>query len=318
VRVAVLGLGSAGSRHAANLLALGHEVTGFDPSGRDTPASVTRAETGLDAIRWAEAVVVASPNALHAAQTLAVLEEGRHVLVEKPLATRVDDAVAIADASERSGLVCAVAMNLRFHAALETLRSLVAEGRLGALLLAEAVFGFDLRRWRPDSDYRESYSARADLGGGIVFDAVHELDYLLWLLGPVATVSAETDRLSQLEIDVEDVAVALLRFRSGALGTVSVNFFEPSYRRGCVLVGAEAVARWDWGEDSIEVSDADGATVVAAAGDVPQTYVDVARDFAEAVQAGRAPRTTCREGLEAVRVADAVKRSAADGRRIVL
>ena len=318
MRIAVLGLGSAGSRHAANLLALGHEVTGFDPSGRGTPAGVPGAETELEAIRWAEAVVVASPNALHAGQALAALAEGRHVLVEKPLATTVDDAVAIAEASGRSRLVCAVAMNLRFHAALETLRSLVAEGRLGTLLLAEAVFGFDLRRWRPESDYRESYSARADLGGGIVFDAVHELDYLLWLLGPVATVSAETDRLSQLEIDVEDVALALLRFRSGALGPVSFNFFEPSYRRGCVLVGADAVARWDWSRDSIEVSDADGATVVVAAGDVAQTYVDVASDFAEALQLGRAPRTTCREGLEAIRVADAVKRSAAEGRRIEL
>jgi predicted dehydrogenase len=298
VRLALLGLGSAGSRHARNGLALGHEVIGFDPFRRGTPEGVLRADSELEAIRRAEAVVVASPNALHAAQSLVALDEGRHALVEKPLATNAEDAIDVAEAAEQSGLVCAVAMNLRCHAALTALKALVDEGRIGTPRLAEAVFGYDLRRWRPDSDYRESYSARADLGGGIVLDAVHELDYLLWLLGSVAAVSAEADRVSELEIDVED--------------------FEPSYRRGCVLVGSDAVARWDWGRDSIEVRDSEGATEVAAGGDFADTYVEVLRDFLEAVATGRAPRTTCREGVEAVSIAEAVKRSSAEGRRIAL
>jgi len=318
VRLAVLGLGSAGSRHARNLLALGHDVVAFDPSAREAPAGVARVESEQEAIQAAAAVVVASPNALHAAQAVAAIDEGRHVLVEKPLATTVEDAVAVERAAARSGLVCGVAMNLRFHGALETLKALLAAGRLGTPRLAEAVFGYDLRRWRPDSDYRESYSARAELGGGIVLDAVHELDYLLWLLGPVASVAAETDRVSALEIDVEDVALTLLRFRSGALGTVSLNFFEPAYRRGCVLVGDDAVARWDWGSDEIEVRDGDGGTDSLPAGDVAQTYADVVRDFVDAVESGGAPRTPCREGVEAVRVAEAIKRSAAEGRRIAL
>jgi len=318
VRLAVLGLGSAGSRHARSLLALGHDVVAFDPSPREAPAGVARVESEQEAIRAAAAVVVASPNALHAAQAIAALEEGRHVLVEKPLATTVEDAVAVQRAAARSELVCGVAMNLRFHGALETLKALLAAGRLGTPRLAEAVFGYDLRRWRPDSDYRESYSARAELGGGIVLDAVHELDYLLWLLGPIASVAAETDRVSALEIDVEDVALALLRFRSGTLGTVSLNFFEPAYRRGCVLVGTDAVARWDWGSDEVEVRDGDGGTDSLPAGDVARTYADVVRDFVDAVESGGAPRTPCQEGVEAVRVAEAIKRSAAEGRRIAL
>jgi predicted dehydrogenase len=301
------------------LLALGHEVIGFDPGGASPPDGVASADGQLDAIRRAEAVVIASPNALHAAQSLESLGERRHVLVEKPLATTLDDARAVARAAGAGGLVCAVAMNLRFHPALVTLKQLVETGRLGTPHLAEAVFGFDLSRWRPGTDYRQSYSARSELGGGIVLDAVHELDYLQWLLGPVRSVAAETGHVSELDVDVEDVALAVLRFRSGALGTVSVNFFEPAYRRGCVLVGADAVATWTWGSDGIEVRGADGTReLVSAAGEVDETYIAVVRDFVEAVATGRTPETSVDEGVEVVRLADAVKRSAAEGRRIVL
>jgi predicted dehydrogenase len=318
VKVAVLGLGSAGSRHARNLLALGHDVVAFDPSPREAPAGVVLVESEQEAIRTSVAVVVASPNVLHAAQAVAALDEGRHVLVEKPLAITAEDALAVEQAALRGGLTCGVAMNLRFLGALEAFKALLAAGRLGTPRLAEAVFGYDLRRWRPDSDYRESYSARSELGGGIVLDAVHELDYLLWLLGPIASVAAETDRVSTLEIDVEDVALALLRFRSGAVGTVSLNFFEPAYRRGCVLVGTDAVARWDWGSDEILVRDGDGATDSLPAGDIEQTYADVVCDFVDAVESGGVPRTSCQEGVEAVRVAEAIKQSASEGRRIAL
>jgi predicted dehydrogenase len=317
VKIAVLGLGSAGSRHARNLLELGHEIVGFDPGAAHPPDTVARAHSAEEAVRSAEAVVVATPSALHAEHALLAVRLGKHVLVEKPVATSAKDAEEIADAADRAGVTCAVAMNLRFHPPLEALKRLVDEGRLGTPYLAETAFGYDLRLWRPGTDYRESYSARADLGGGILLDAVHELDYLLWLLGPVATVAAETARVSELEIDVEDVALALLRFDSGALATVSVNFVEPAYRRGCVLVGSDAVARWSWGRDAIELSGREGPFQhVAAAGEFADTYVAVARDFVESVETGRAPQTPCAEGVETIRVAQAIKLSAAEGKRV--
>ncbi|MHB1244619.1 MAG: Gfo/Idh/MocA family oxidoreductase, partial [Gaiellaceae bacterium] len=79
-----------------------------------------------------------------------------------------------------------------------------------------------------------------------------------------------------------------------------------------------AVARWDWGSDELEVRDGDGGTDSLPAGDVAPTYADVVRDFVDAVESGGAPRTPCPDGVEAVRLADAIKRSAAEGRRIAL
>lgn len=316
MRVTVLGLGSAGRRHAENLLARGHSVTGFDPGPAEAPEEVRRvADLGV-ALDGAEAVVVASPNVHHADQAIAVLERGLPVLVEKPLAIDVGAARRVVDLARDMEVPCGVAMNLRFHPAMIALRELLESGELGTIHLAQVSFGYDLRRWRKRGDYRRSYSARSDLGGGIVLDAIHEIDELLWLLGPVETVSAECAQVSDLEVDVEDLAVALLRFRTGALGLVDLNFFETAYRRGCLLVGERATARWDWAGATITVEGEDPARRLEVPAEVKDTYVAVLDDFLESVAGGAPTRTSFEEGFAAVRVCEAIKRAGAEGRRL--
>jgi predicted dehydrogenase len=315
VRVSVLGLGSAGARHARLLIELGYEVIGFDPLAAP-PDGVEMTDSPEAAIARGDATIVAGPSSLHAEHALAALKLGKPTLVEKPLATTVADARSVVDAADEAGATCGVAMNLRFHPASLELKRLVDEGELGTVHFAQASFGYNLRLWHPDADYRNSYSARADLGGGIVLDAIHELDYLLWLLGPISWVSAETAHVSDLEIDVEDIAVVALRFESGALGSVDLNFFEPAYRRGCTLVGSEAVTRWDWSRETVVVqSETADERVIDVGCDLGGTYEAELADFIEAVENRGAPRTSAREGLAALCLAEAVRESALAGRR---
>jgi predicted dehydrogenase len=318
LRIAVLGQGSAGRRHAEDLAALGCEVVVYDPE-REAVAG-RRADSAEAAVGATDAVVVASPTSLHPEQALLAIDRGRPVLVEKPLAAEVADAERIAARAQAAGLVSSgVAMNLRFHAGVLGLRELIDSGSLGHVLYAAASFGFDLRRWRPTEDYRQTYSARAELGGGIVLDAIHELDLVLWLLGPVASVAAETARTDVLDADVEHIAASVLRLRSGALVVVDVNFVEASYRRGILVAGTNATATWDWGAGHVVVRDASGGERRLPAGhDVRDTYRAEIADFVEAVAVGRRPRTTLSEGADAVRLAQAVKRSARDGERVRL
>jgi spore coat polysaccharide biosynthesis protein SpsF len=318
-RVAVLGLGSIGSRHARNLLELGHQVVGFDPERTpDTPAVEPAASVGA-AIAAADAVVIASPTSMHAEHALAALREGRPVLVEKPLAAAVSDAEQVARVAGERGLTCGVAMNLRFHPGVRKLRELLAAGRLGTTLYAQISCGSDLRGWHPGRDYRSSYSARASLGGGVVWDSIHELDYLTWLLGPAASITAEVAHASELEIDVEDIGLALVRLASGSLASVDLTYFDPAYRRGCLLVGSQASASWDWAQATIEVRSAEaGVETIAVPGEVADTYVAEVQDFLEAANDGRASSTTVQEGAATVRLADALFTSAREGRRVAL
>ena len=319
MKVAVIGLGSAGARHARILLDLGHEVVGFDPVGSPPHEGVELSDTLEAAIGRADAVIVASPNSLHAEQALAALEQRKPVLVEKPLAVTVVDAERVAGAADRTRAVCGVAMNLRFHPGVLELKRLVEEGVLGDVRFVQASFGYDLRRWHPDSDYRLGYSARSDLGGGIVLDAIHELDYLLWLFGAVDSVTAEVAHVSDLEIDVEDIAVAVLRFASGTVGAVDLNFFEPAYRRGCLVVGSNAVARWDWKQETVTLSrhGADDA-ISDVRCDLAQTYRAELVDFVQSIERAEDPSASADAALAALRLADAIKRSARSGHRIRL
>jgi predicted dehydrogenase len=210
-------------------------------------------------------------------------------------------------------------MNLRFHPAIRALRELVSDGRLGAIRYAQVSSGSDLRTWRPGTDYRGSYSARSDLGGGVVRDSIHELDYLTWLLGPATSVTAEVARASDLEIDVEDLGLALVRLASGALASIDLTYLDPVYRRGCLLVGADATACWDWNKGTIEIAAPNRhPDTLDVTSEVSDTYLAEMRDFLDAVRTARPPCTSAAEGAAVVRLADALLRSAQAGRRVTL
>jgi len=294
---------------------LGHSVVAYDPEDYPLTAKIVAAASAAEAVAAADAAVIASPSASHADHAASVLAAGRPVLVEKPLATSVAEGHRLVELAHRRGAVAGVAMNLRFHPGVLLLKELLKEGRLGRPLLGKAWFGYDLRQWRPGSDYRRSYSARADLGGGILLDAVHELDYLTWLLGPVAELSARMEHVSNLETDVEDLVLAMLKFETGALGSVDLNFFEPAYRRGCLIAGADAAASWDWNLGTVTVRRAGlSDETIAVPGDVEATYRAELVDFLDAVEEDREPRASLEAGVAVLRVVEAIRESSAQRR----
>lgn len=316
MRVAVLGQGSIGRRHAGSLLELGHEVVAWDPVA-EIVAGAHRAQSAEEALSGAEAAIVASPSSAHAEQAGLALEHGCHVLVEKPLALTVEHAAPLVEAADRGGLVLGVAMNLRFHPGVRAVRDAVASGAVGTPLVARAWFGSWLPGWRPGVDYRASYSARRNLGGGVLLDAIHEIDYLTWVLGPVSEVSARLATVSDLEIDVEDVAQLQLAFASGAQGSVTLDYLDRSYDRGCRVVGSAGSVLWSWPERRVVLFPEDGAgEVLDIESDAAPTYAAEMAAFIEAVETGAPVSTSGEEGLHALAVVDAARRADTTGGRV--
>lgn len=251
-RLLVIGCGSIGTRHATNARALGVTalaVTDPDRTRRDHLAAATGAAafaTLDEALQWGPTVaVVCSPPAMHLDAALACANVGCHLLIEKPLAAAVAGLDALDAAVAARGVRAVVAYQLRFHAAVVRMRELVQSGAIGALLAIRAEYGQYLPAWRPARDYRDTYTAQAALGGGILLDGSHEIDYVRWLAGEVAAVSATTARLSDLEMDVEDTAALIVRFRTRAIGEIHLDCVQRGYSRRCVLIGSEATVRWD-------------------------------------------------------------------------
>lgn len=316
MRVAVLGQGSIGRRHAGNLLDLGHDVVAWDPVA-GVLDGVTSAMSPEAALAAADAAVVASPSSDHAAQARLALEHGCHVLVEKPLALTAQEIPPLADLADERGLVLGVAMNLRFHPAVIALHDAVTSGAIGRPLVARAWFGSWLPGWRPGTDYRQSYSARRDLGGGVLLDAIHEIDYLTWILGPVASVAAKLTTVSDLEIDVEDLAQLQLTWASGTEGVLSLDYLDRSYDRGCRIIGSEGTTSWSWSDGRVLVAAASGETVVTTVpADVTSTYpAEIEAFLADAIGTGR-PATTADAALHATQVVEAARRSNETQRRV--
>lgn len=310
-RACVLGQGSIGTRHAENLRADGLDVVTFDPRSTTGATSAATALSGVDVC------IVASPTALHAEHALLAIGAGVPVLVEKPLAHDADAARAIERAAVASDVPVGVAMNLRFHPGVRAVRE--AAATIGAIHRADIFCGSWLPGWRPGTDYRQTYSARRDQGGGVLLDAIHEIDYALWILGPVRTVRATLARVSDLELDVEDAVVLVLGLASGALVTVTLDYLDRAYHRGARLVGGDGTVEWDWAAERVRVHRQDATATVPAAGDAGPTYTAELRAFLAAVVAGEPPPVGVQDGIRALEVVDAARASARqDGRRVEL
>ena len=310
--VLVVGSGSIGARHARNLASLGAEVFLADPDA--SRAAEVAAEVGATPVEFSslmfaerDAVVVASPTGAHVAQASAALAAGARVLVEKPLVVTLDDFAAIEADAER----IMVGYNLRLHQPIEQLMEMVHGGNVGDILNARLWFGFWLPDWRPGSDYRESYSARSALGGGVLLDAIHELDLLVWLANGDAfdVVGAVVERLGPLEIDVEDTVAALLQHHDGWVADIALDYLSRSYRRGIEVVGTAGTARLDWARQVVELEGSDGVRSWPATTPVSASYEREAERFLAFVD-GAPPVVGGAEGAQSVRLADAIRSAA--------
>lgn len=323
LEVAVLGLGSIGQRHAALAVAQGAAVRAYDPAQRSAPEGVRLVGSADAALDGAAAAIIASPTSVHVEHAELALDHGCHLLVEKPLATTALAAAGIVERAERERRLLAVAMNLRFHTGPGQVKQLVDSGAVGRPLLAHFTFGSYLPEWRPNEDYRDSYSARSELGGGVLLDVVHEIDYALWVLGDVRALSAVVAKVSDLELDVEDMATIQLEFESGAVASMDLDYLDRSYRRGCRIVGSEGSVAWSWHLEHVVRYGPDGSEDLRPTpSDVTPTYVAQMKAFLAAVRDGTGIAATQlvdgTQGHRALEVVDAARLSADEGRRVSL
>jgi len=323
-RVLVIGGGSIGQRHIRNLQALGVKDIMACDSRPDRLAEVQE-RYGVCAVGDLEKaldenptiVFVTTPTALHIESALQAARLGCDLFIEKPLSHSPDKIRDLLEAIRMRNLVCLVGCNMRFHPAIATIKEVVERGTIGPVLSVRVQAGSYLPDWHPWEDYRRGYSANAHLGGGVILDGIHEIDYLCWILGDVDTVTCLAGKVSALEIDTEDVAEILLRFRSGAIAEIHLDYVQRAYGRSCQLIAQEGTLVWDFGDETVRLYRA--ATkrwevIREDRGfDFNRTYVDEVRHFLACVAARSKPIQDAADGARALRIALAAKQSALEG-----
>ncbi len=258
IKVLVVGAGSIGRRHIANLLNLGVEVSCYSYRG----GSVYGAEpvTDLQAALQSDfdAVVIANKTDQHMDVAIRAAYEGKHLFIEKPIATSLAGSEELQNIVQQSSLVVEAGFMLRLHPNLLWIKQSLEQGVLGDVMYLSASVGQWLPDWRPESDYRTSYSAFRNSGGGVIFDLIHELDLVYWLTGEIAEVSAMTRNVESLAIETEAIAQVGLRLKSGVLAQVHLDYVRPAYSRRLEIVGARGILSWDYLSNKVFLTREDG------------------------------------------------------------
>jgi len=322
----IAGLGSIGRRHLRNLIALGerdivlyrtHRATLPDdelaafPAETDLAAALDPSTSSGQA--KPDAIIIANPTALHLEVAIRAAEAGCHILIEKPISHSLDRVDELEAALKRGGGKVLVGFQYRFHPTLRKARQLLADGAIGRPLAAHVHFGEYLPAWHPWEDYRQSYAARADLGGGVILTQCHALDYLPWLIGSVESLWAFVGTLGGLGVDVEDTAEIGLRFTSGAIGSIHLNMIQQPPGHRWEIVGTDGTLRWDNATGLLRrylPGKKDWEDYPAPEGfERNVMFLEEMRHFIQVVRGESEPLCTLEDGLHALRLALAALRS---------
>lgn len=289
------------------------------------------ADPGLDI------VTVCTPSGAHEEPALAALRAGKHVLVEKPLEVSTAGIDRMMAEADRRGLMLASVLNRRFTPAMDLFRAAVGAGRFGRITSASCYV-----KWHRSQAYYESAPWRGTLaldgGGALMNQAIHAIDGLLQLAGPVRAVQAGTACLAHEGIEVEDIGVAVLEFANGARGVIEGSTccwsstghparIQVCGTGGSVFMADEGFEVWDFempgagDERAAALMVQAGATGLgannpSAIGDAQ--HVRNFEDFVDALRTGREPATSARSARPAVALIEAIYRSAAGGGRVVI
>ncbi len=280
-------------------------------------------------------VIITTPSGYHAEPAIAAAKAGKHVVVEKPLEITTERCDRIIEACDNAGVQLCTIFPSRFADANRVLKSAVDAGRFGRLTLGETT----CKWWRDQAYYDEGGwkgTQALDGGGAMMNQAIHNVDLRLWMMGEATHVSALKATLAHERIEVEDTAVACVRFANGALGVIqATTSIWPGLPKtiaihgdqGSVVVEQEDVLRWDFktpvAEDE-EVRKRFSQKVGASGGSsnpASISHVYHARqlaDFMEAIREKRKPMVDGREGRKAVALIRAIYESAATGRTVPL
>jgi predicted dehydrogenase len=316
--VAIVGGGIIGRNHAAAIerhprLRLAAVVDPDPVAGFPVPRYPSLSEAVLDGV---DLVAICTPSGLHADDAEVALAAGKHVLVEKPLDASLPRAkrfASLAAQAERRGIVVSVVSQHRFDPASVAVAEAVAQSRLGRLTSAVgSVPWWRTQEYYDSADWRGTWAL--DGGGAVMNQGVHMVDLLLWLLGTPAEVSAYTDRLTHQGIEVEDVAVAALRFESGALAVLHATtaaYPETGMRLAIHGTAGSAVIHDDQLElfpDEIPPTERYGAPKPADA--FVLGHLRQYEDVVAAIDEGRPASVRAQDGLRAVATVRALYLSA--------
>lgn len=282
-----------------------------------------------------DVVTICTPSGAHMEPAVAAAKAGKHVIVEKPLEVTLKRCDKIIQACDKAGVTLGAIFPSRFHESSQLLKQAVDKGRFGRLTIGDSYV-----KWYRTQQYYDSGAWRGtwklDGGGALMNQAIHSVDLLIWLMGPVVEITAHTATLAHQRIEVEDVAMATLRFANGAIGVIEATTaaYPGALKRieihgtdGSAVLEEEDITVWEFAKktsrDKALLERMAGKTQTGGGAADPTAighhgHTDMFKDVLKAIKKGTKPLIDGPESRRSVEVILGIYKAAETGRMVEL
>lgn len=315
-KVAVIGLGNISERHRKNIKYLypDSKVYAVSSSGRKPNEVISDSDEVVNSVQKLldfniDYAIVASPATFHCEHAIALIQANIPVLIEKPIAASSKNLEKLKGAILEFNGVVAVAYCLRYLPSSLLMKDLVETNAVGDIYNVFVDTGEYLPNWRPKINYKDSVSANKELGGGVLLELSHDIDYLKWLLGPLNVEFSNLRKSKELSLEVEDMADVILSTSLGGICNLHLDFLQKNAQRSCCILGSKGRLDWDLISNSIRFSNLAGEKVLYSAPEFDKNsmYLDMILDFENMIESKQNKCISFEDASETLKLVDTIK-----------
>src|SRR3989344_3739518 len=314
-KIIVVGCGSIGARHLKNLfslriknlVAVDLDQKRLENLKRDIPNLKTYKglETALRKEKGIDAGFVCTPTSLHIPVALKLAEAKINLFIEKPLSHNLKGVLKLVKLVKGKKLITMMGMNYRFHPGLKLTKDIVDGKKIGEELSARLFGGYYLPYWHPDTNYKKEYSARKELGGGVILTSLsHTIDYLMWIFGDINLVYAWKGNIGDLKINVEDAAILILKTKMNKPILVYSDFLQKNNQQDLEIIGEKGTIKFSFLSDCVDVyrSEDKNWQKLKYKFEINDMYVREAKLFLSHVKKKQNNEMNIKEGIEVLNI----------------
>ena len=329
--VLIVGFGSIGRRHvklireifpSINIIVLRHnKIDSSDAKIRGLTKFVDSVDHAIKLNP--QVAIISNPASKHIEIAKKLAKKGINLLVEKPISNSPNGVKDLIDICYQNSVILMTGYNLRFLPSLIEFKKQVHSKKIGKIYSIRSEVGQYLPNWRPELDYRASVSAQQKLGGGVLLELSHEIDYLLWIFGKVDWVNSHVSKQSDLEIDVEDSAQVILGFkktgRKMLTASLNIDFIRHDTTRKCFAIGERGTMLWDGIKGQVEFFEKSKQyweVLFSAIPDRDFSYAEEIKSFFSSVENNQDPAISGEDGLEVLNIVENIRESSKNHSRV--